>query len=173
MNRTAYDETRLMLYLNISQVFSLWMIPFHHANVTLTTELQLVRSSNKYYIQSQNDLYQNDQLIRFFMPFGLGEFVTHMYQYSSTMMCVLGSFLLAPATHIQQNFAEKREQNGSWNAEDEMRDLVSSAMEGVGYKKPSGSRRRPSNGGASGSGASASSSGNNGVQQYGKMQVIS
>lgn len=172
---TAYDERNLILYLNITQIFSLWMIPFHHANVTLTTELQLVRppSSGKYYIQAQNDLYQNDQLIRFFMPFGLGELAAHMWQYSSTMMCVIGSVLLAPATRMQQNWEEKKQENGgSLSVEDEMRDLVSSAMEGVGYKKSTGGRKRRSSGDGAGS-ESASASGNGGVQQYGNMQVVS
>lgn len=157
------------------------MIPFHHANVTLTTELQLVRppSSRKYYIAAQNDLYQNDQLIRFFMPWGLGEFASHMMQYSSTMMCLLGSVLLAPMTRVMQTADERRENgNGAVNVEDEMRDLVSSAMEGVGIKKSSGGRRRRSTGGGNNGnggagGESASATGNGGVQQFGNMQVVS
>jgi hypothetical protein len=107
---TAYDSHNLILYLNITQILSFWMIPFHHANVTLTTELHLTRppNSRKFYIKAQNDLYQNDQLIRFFMPFGLGELSMHMWQYSSTMMCVFGAFLLAPATRLQQSWLEQQ-----------------------------------------------------------------
>ena len=116
----AYDQTNLVLYLNISQVFSLWFVPFHHANVTLITELHLTRppNSRKYYITAQNDLYQNDQLIRFMAPFGLAEFFIHMWQYSSTMLCVLGAFLLAPATKFQQSVMERREENGTFSVED-------------------------------------------------------
>lgn len=175
----AYDSTNLILYLNITQLFSPWFMPFHHANVTLTTQLQLTRppNSRKYYIKSQNDLYQNDQLIRFMAPFGLAEFFVHMWQYSSTMMCVLGSFLLAPATRLQQSMMEKREENGPLNVEDEMRNLVSSAMEGVGYKKPEDRRRRPSTSGdttgdaGSAPSATGEASGSD-VQQFGNMQVI-
>jgi hypothetical protein len=206
---TAYDSHNLILYLNITQILSFWMIPFHHANVTLTTELHLTRppNSRKFYIKAQNDLYQNDQLIRFFMPFGLGELSMHMWQYSSTMMCVFGAFLLAPATRLQQSWLEQQgERNGGGGggrggsasrAENEMRSLVSSAMEGVGHKRPEGRRRQSSNvGAASGdrgpsdgadAGASSSagasgnastgastgaSSSNGGVQQFGNMQVI-
>jgi hypothetical protein len=201
---TAYDSQNLILYLNITQIFSIWLIPFHHANVTLTTELHLTRppNSRKYYISAQNDLYQNDQLIRFFMPFGLGELSMHMWQYSSTMMCVFGAFLLAPATRLQQSWLEEREGNGRRNggvdssssspssrAEDEMRSLVSSAMEGVGHKRPEGRKRHSSNAGVSGNvrpievtdatatatataTASGSSDSNGGVQQFGNMQVI-
>jgi len=197
VNSVAYDSSNLILYLNITQIFSIWLIPFHHANVTLTTELHLTRppSSRKYYIKAQNDLYQNDQLIRFFMPFGLGELSMHMWQYSSTMMCVFGAFLLAPATRLQQSWLEEREGNGrnrnggvgavsgsgssSSRAEDEMRSLVSDAMEGVGHKRPEGRKRHSSNAGASGGdneGAGASASGsassNGGVQQFGSMQVV-
>lgn len=172
----------MLIYLNITQLFSIWLIPFHHANVTLTTELQLVRppSSRKYYIQSQNDLYQNDQLIRFLMPWGVGNLFVHIWQYSSTLMCVWGAFLLAPMTRLQQNLSEKRAENGSFSAEDEIRDLVSSAMEGVGYKQPSSgsSKRRSNSAGVNGNGsgsadAGASASGNGGVQQFGNMQVVS
>jgi hypothetical protein len=184
------------------------MIPFHHANVTLTTELHLTRppNSRKFYIKAQNDLYQNDQLIRFFMPFGLGELSMHMWQYSSTMMCVFGAFLLAPATRLQQSWLEQQgTRNGGGGggggsasrAENEMRSLVSSAMEGVGHKRPEGRRRQSSNAGASsedrgpsdgadaGASSSASASGNastgastgasssnGGVQQFGNMQVV-
>jgi hypothetical protein len=183
----------MILFLNITQLFSLWFVPFHHANVTLTTELYLTRppNSRKYYITAQNDLYQNDQLLRFMAPFGVAEFLVHMWQYSSTMMCVLGAFLLAPATKMQQNWIERREANGPINVEDEMRSLVSSAMEGVGYKQPEVRKRRLSNDGAasasSGAGPSAAagasgasaSSGVDGadttsgdVQQFGNMQVI-
>jgi len=108
----------------------------------------------------------------------------HMWQYSSTMMCVLGSFLLAPATRFQQSWLEEKERsNGGRSAgsgsraEDEMRNLVSDAMEGVGHKRPEGRRRHSSNAGASGdrrsSEAGASNEGSkNGVQQYGNMQVV-
>lgn len=104
-------------------------------------------------------------------------------------MCVLGSFLLAPATRLQQSWLDERERNGRGSAavggsvsraEDEMRSLVSSAMEGVGHKRPEGRKRHSSNAGTSadrgsgdgaGAGASASSNGG-GVQQFGNMQVV-
>jgi hypothetical protein len=131
------------------------------------------------------------------MPFGLGELSMHIWQYSSTMMCVFGAFLLAPATRLQQNWLEEREGNGrtgrnggvgsspSSRAEDEMRSLVSSAMEGVGHKRPEGRKRHSSSAGVSGdkgpievtdasttATASGSSNGDGGVQQFGNMQVI-
>jgi len=118
-------------------------------------------------------------------------------------MCVFGAFLLAPATRLQQSWLEEREGNGrnggmgssssssssspSSRAEDEMRSLVSSAMEGVGHKRPEGRKRHSSNAGVCGdrrsievtdasesaaATVSGSSNGNGGVQQFGNMQVI-
>lgn len=190
----------MILYLNITQLFSLWFVPFHHANVTLTTELHLTRppNSGKYYITAQNDLYQNDQLLRFMAPFGVAELFVHLWQYSSTLMCLLGAFLLAPATKLQQNWIEKTEANGPIDVEEEIRGLVSSAMEGVGYKQPEVRKRRSSNtdttsassstapsaatGANASSGADANASsgaaggpdanGGHGVQRFGNMQVV-
>lgn len=200
MSSTAYDSTNMILYLNITQLFSLWFVPFHHANVTLTTELHLTRppNSGKYYITAQNDLYQNDQLLRFMAPFGVAELFVHLWQYSSTLMCLLGAFLLAPATKLQQNWIEKTEANGPIDVEEEIRGLVSSAMEGVGYKQPEVRKRRSSNtdiasassstapsaatGANASSGADVSASpgtaggadtnGGHGVQRFGNMQVV-
>jgi hypothetical protein len=200
MSPTAYDSTNMILFLNITQLFSLWFVPFHHANVTLTTELYLTRppNSSKYYIKAQNDLYQNDQLLRFMAPFGVAELFVHLWQYSSTLMCLLGAFLLAPATKLQQNWIEKTEANGPIDVEEEIRSLVSSAMEGVGYKQPEVRKRRSSNNEATSSssgtgssapaGANASSSAGasassgpdagaattdgHGVQRFGNMQVV-
>jgi hypothetical protein len=182
----------MILYLNITQLFSLWFVPFHHANVTLTTELYLTRppSSQKYYITAQNDLYQNDQLLRFMAPFGIAELFVHLWQYSSTLMCLLGAFLLAPATKLQQDWMERTEANGPIDVEEEVRGLVSSALEGVGYKQPEARKRRSSNsdntsskpntGSSAAAGASASSGADtgadatdgHGVQRFGNMQVV-
>ena len=192
MSSTAYVSTNMILYLNITQLFSLWFVPFHHANVTLTTELHLTRppNSGKYYITAQNDLYQNDQLLRFMAPFGVAELFVHLWQYSSTLMCLLGAFLLAPATKLQQNWIEKREANGPIDVEEEIRGLVSSAMEGVGYKQPEVRKRRSSNSDttfpkpdagpsaapgtspASGVNAGAEATDGHGVQRFGNMHVV-
>jgi hypothetical protein len=190
----------MILYLNITQLFSLWFVPFHHANVTLTTELHLTRppNSGRYYITAQNDLYQNDQLLRFMAPFGVAELFVHLWQYSSTLMCLLGAFLLAPATKLQQNWIERTEANGPIDVEEEIRGLVSSAMEGVGYKQPEVRKRRSSNtdkasaglstgssaaaeanassgadvSASSGAAGGADTNGGHGVQRFGNMQVV-
>ncbi|TKA65110.1 hypothetical protein B0A49_08705, partial [Cryomyces minteri] len=61
----AFDQRNLLLYVTLSQVFRIWVFPFYRADVTLTTVLQLTydKSSQRYFIASQNDLYQVDQFI--------------------------------------------------------------------------------------------------------------
>lgn len=200
MPSTAYDSANLILYLNITQLFSLWFVPFHHANVTLTTELHLTRppNSGKYYITAQNDLYQNDQILRFMAPFGVAELFVHLWQYSSTLMCLLGAFLLAPATKLQQDWIERKEANGAIDVQEEIRGLVSSALEGVGYNQSDATKRRSSNSDATsakpdagssaaagansspGAGASATTGADaganatdgHGVQRFGNMHVV-
>lgn len=106
----AVDETNLILYLNISQIFSVCFIPFYSAPVTLTTVLHLTRkpSDRKYYIQSQEDLYQTDQFVRFFAPWGIGYSIVLFWHFWATFFCVLGAWIGQPFTRYMQSRAEKR-----------------------------------------------------------------
>ena len=62
----AYDEKTLRLYVQMHQLFKIWLIPGYSAPVSLVTVLQLVRRNGLYYIQSQHDLYQVNELVKFF-----------------------------------------------------------------------------------------------------------
>jgi hypothetical protein len=78
--------------------------------VTLTTVLQLVRGQNlnvdpktrnstpvtRYYIASQNDLYQVDQFVRFFAPWGLGTTVIAIWHWFATLCCIIGAWIFQP-----------------------------------------------------------------------------
>jgi len=57
-------------------------------------------SDNKYYIQSQNDLYQVDEFIKFVMP--PGWILVWAWQFWSTFFCLLGAAMLWPITLIEQ-----------------------------------------------------------------------
>ena len=46
---------------------------------------------DKYYIQSQNDLYQTSEFVKFVVPWGLGVFFVVIGQFWATIMCVLGT----------------------------------------------------------------------------------
>lgn len=73
----AFDETKGRLYVNCTQVFTFWFIPWHHIIVELVTVLDLEKhkppnsideDTKKWYIAKQNDLYQLEEWVAFF-PF--------------------------------------------------------------------------------------------------------
>ena len=117
---TAFDEKNLLLYVNISQVFRIFLVPFYRAPVTLTTVLQLAYGPNtnkgsgivdasrpkRYYIQSQNDLYQVDQFIRFLLPWGIGTTLILIWHWFASLCCILGARLLAPLRWNNQVLAD-------------------------------------------------------------------
>ncbi|KAK5042358.1 hypothetical protein LTR84_012815 [Exophiala bonariae] len=45
----------------------------------------------QYYIQSQNDLYQTSEWIKFLLPWGLGDLLMVLWQFLATFMCVIGA----------------------------------------------------------------------------------
>lgn len=45
----------------------------------------------KYFIQSQDDLYQTSEWIKFLVPWGLGVFFVVFWQFWATFMCVIGT----------------------------------------------------------------------------------
>ncbi|KAK0933738.1 hypothetical protein LTR29_014671 [Friedmanniomyces endolithicus] len=111
----AYDEANLILYISISQIFAIWFVPFHRSPVTLTTKLQLTRkptstrlATNKLYIQSQEDLYQVDQFVRFFAPWGIGDAVVYLWHFVAAIGCVVLSIVFAPFTRLEEQYAEGR-----------------------------------------------------------------
>lgn len=110
----AYDKDNLKLYVSLDQVFSIWVIPFHAAPVSLTTVLDLetepadrvqktgsgsnmVQAGGKtrYYIQKQEDLYQTSEFIKFVMPYG-GQLLVFMWHAFASLFSILGVFVLWP-----------------------------------------------------------------------------
>ncbi|KAK6383015.1 hypothetical protein, variant [Exophiala oligosperma] len=45
----------------------------------------------KYYIQSQNDLYQTSEWIKFILPWGVGVLLMVLWQFWATFLCVVGT----------------------------------------------------------------------------------
>ncbi|ORY04295.1 hypothetical protein BCR34DRAFT_627114 [Clohesyomyces aquaticus] len=102
VNSIAYDEPNLTLYVDISQVFRIYIIPFYRAPVRLVTVLKLGRSEGdrKYYIESQNDLYQVDQFVKFVAP---GSWVlVWLWQFWATFFCLLGAAALWPVSVVEE-----------------------------------------------------------------------
>ena len=110
---SAYDPKTLRLYVTMHQIFRIWIIPFFSAAVTLTTLLQLVEEPyptphhpnkrSRYFIQSQNDLYQANEWIKFASPFGVLSLLVLTWQLIATGFCVLGAVIFWPVSWVEQN----------------------------------------------------------------------
>ncbi|SZF00718.1 unnamed protein product [Blumeria hordei] len=110
VQRVVYDDKAAHLYCEVQQIFSPVFLPFYHASSHLTVKLQLQRDGpdGKYYIVTQEDLYQSTELVRFFGP-GYSTLVFFL-QLLVSYACVMGALLLAPITWLEQMTAEKSEQ---------------------------------------------------------------
>lgn len=100
---SAYDEDHLRLYVCLSQIFSIWLVPFHVAPVTLTTVLDLTTDPGDglYYITKQEDLYQTSEFIKFLIPH-FGHFLVLAFHTLATIFCVLGTVLLSPVIWLEE-----------------------------------------------------------------------
>jgi hypothetical protein len=98
----AFDESNLILYVSIFQIFRIWLLPFYYAPVYLTSVIKLRRSEDdkKYYIESQDDLYAIDQWIRFIAPGGW--VLVCLWQFWASFFCVIGTILLHPITLLEE-----------------------------------------------------------------------
>lgn len=134
----AFDQQAMLLYVSMHQVFSIWILPYHKANVSITTVLHLVKSESlaesgapherkhaqhtegrtKYYIQSQQDMYQTSEFIKFVLPwFGIGTITIMLWQFIATFFCVVGAIMLWPISWLEENVV-------GGNKERSIRDVV-------------------------------------------------
>jgi hypothetical protein len=110
VHSVCLDEKNLILYVTLTQVFAIWAIPTHRSNVELVTVLHLAceedeqEGKKKYYIKSQNDLYQTDQFIKFVLPWLA--FLVPVWQLIATLFCVVASYVFAPVTWWEENFQQ-------------------------------------------------------------------
>jgi len=97
-----FNQKSSILFVEINQIFSLFFVPFYKSNVHLTTKLHLVHASedNRYYIKSQEDLYQTNEVVKFFWPGGAT--VIWFFQMVATFLCIVGALALAPVTWMVQ-----------------------------------------------------------------------
>ncbi len=103
-----FDQKQQILYASISQVFSLFFVPFYAPKVNLVTVLHLSHDSedNKYYIESQTDLYQLNEFVKFVWPGGAT--LLMFWQWMNTLLSILGAVVLAPMTWAEERIAEGR-----------------------------------------------------------------
>lgn len=133
----AYDAHQHLLYVSIHQIFRIQWIPFYKSDVRLTTVLKLVEDASrkaeieefstrqakkilkndyaalqaphkKWLIQSQNDLYQTDEFIKFVLFFG-GCSAIMAWQFFATFVCVLGALIMWPVTYLSEVTYERQE----------------------------------------------------------------
>lgn len=54
------------------------------------------QAGTKYYIKSQEDLYQTDQFVNYVLPFGICVTIVTIWHYVSTLLCGISATLLGP-----------------------------------------------------------------------------
>lgn len=102
-----FNQKSSLLFVEIHQIFSLFFVPFYKSDVHLTTKLGLVHSEDdgKYYVKSQEDLYQLNEVVKFFWPGGA--MIIWFWQIFATAMCILGALMLAPFVWTEQRHSNK------------------------------------------------------------------
>lgn len=124
VDSAVFDQRSGVLYVSIHQTFALWFVPFYKAPVKLVSVLHLAQRTSwasdetiarrnvtegrepaalagpgqeraRYYITSQEDLYNLNDCVRFLLP-GLGPLLWYFWQLYSTLLCVLGSVIFMP-----------------------------------------------------------------------------
>ncbi|KAJ5087069.1 hypothetical protein NUU61_008376 [Penicillium alfredii] len=108
----AFDEEHHKLYVHMSQIFSIWVVPFHVATVTLTTVLDLTTDPTQsdasvngdhrlYYITKQEDLYQTSEFVKFVVPH-VGHGLVVAWHLIATLFCLLGVTCLWPLLWLEE-----------------------------------------------------------------------
>lgn len=134
----AFDKQAMLLYVTLHQVFSIQFLPFHKSHVSLTTVLHLTKlqtfptetsshevkasqridGCSRYYITSQNDLYQTSEFVKFVLPwFGLGTIGVMLWQFTATFFCIVGAVLGWPITWLEEKVS-------AGNKERRIRDIL-------------------------------------------------
>jgi hypothetical protein len=98
----------------MTQVFGIWVVPFHRARVNLTSvlTLRLNDDDGKYYIYQQNDLYQTDEFVKFVIP--PSWILVWLWQFWSTFFCLLGAVALWPVSYAEQWIWEETKSRKNW-----------------------------------------------------------
>ncbi|KAL7902950.1 hypothetical protein HDV63DRAFT_362704 [Trichoderma sp. SZMC 28014] len=127
VDSAVYDQRNSTLFVSIRQTFSIWFIPFHKSSVKLVSVLQLAQRSSsepgqlpakngtdgrsssalsgpgqerlRYYITSQEDLYQTNDFVAFVLPY-FGPLLVFLWQLYSTGLSVIGSLLFLPVYYF-------------------------------------------------------------------------
>ncbi|KAM0253901.1 hypothetical protein ACHAQJ_007076 [Trichoderma viride] len=127
VDSSVFDQRNRTLYVSIRQTFSIWFIPFHSSSVKLLSVLQLAQGSSsepgqlpakslpdgrsssalagpgqerlRYYVVSQEDLYQTNDFVAFVLPY-FGPLLVFLWQLYATGLSVIGSLLFLPVYYF-------------------------------------------------------------------------
>lgn len=83
------DDSKKSAAIPTYNRFSLLASPSPSPNLKPNPRLEVGR--DQYYIQSQNDLYQTSEWIKFLVPWGIGSLLMVVWQFVATFMCVVGT----------------------------------------------------------------------------------
>ncbi|KAF7163061.1 hypothetical protein CNMCM5623_008081 [Aspergillus felis] len=110
---TKIFQCHLTLYITLSQIFSIWVVPFHVSPVRLTTVINLTTDSGVqkpsmvngdhtlYYIAKQEDLYQVSEFVKFVVPH-VGHLFVLAFQSFATLFCILGVVIFYPIMWLEE-----------------------------------------------------------------------
>jgi len=115
IHSAVLDQKTSTLYVSMSQSFNMFFFPkwFWNPEVSLVTVLSLVHDTetNKYWIQSQQDMYQSNEFVKFLGP--VLNLLVIFWQLFGTFMSIGMALVLTPVTMVEQKVAEKKLKNGS------------------------------------------------------------
>ncbi len=104
----VYDQKQQILYVSISQIFSFFFVPFYAPKVNFVTVLHLSHDTDnkKYYVESQKDLYQLNEFVKFVWPGGAT--VLLLWQWMNVLLSIAGALALAPMTWFEERVSERK-----------------------------------------------------------------
>jgi len=111
VNSVVYDQKHNLLYVNMTQIFTpIFYLFLYHAEASLVTVLKLSHDSpdGKYYIQSQEDMYQSNEILKFILP-GAGAALMFQ-QWFASFLCIVCALLFTPITFLMERQAAQKKQ---------------------------------------------------------------
>ncbi|KJZ76491.1 hypothetical protein HIM_04220 [Hirsutella minnesotensis 3608] len=127
IDSAVFDQRTGQLFVSIRQIMTIWFLPFYKAPVSLVTVLQLRQrvtspdasresaalagpgqERTRYFIASQEDLYQFNDCVQFVLP-RIGPFFWNIWQLFATFLCIVGAILSMPLfLFLNRNMSAKK-----------------------------------------------------------------
>ncbi|KAF2279558.1 uncharacterized protein EI97DRAFT_371470 [Westerdykella ornata] len=117
VNSVAFDEENLILYVSLTETLRSRLLPFYRTPVSMVAVIRLEYHppNNKYYIKSKNNLYQQDQLVKFIPLIPGLPLLVMMMQYLGTVVALFMALLLLPVTVVKELWSSQGMREGMVN----------------------------------------------------------